>query len=329
MFKDIIKPSTFIAPYIVACYDDSLFCDLKFICAGNRSVTCHKMVLCSLSKKLLEICEEGEEAGETSYIQLPDFSHEDVRATVDEVYASILKNEVEIQKTDVMSVLGIEANVELLKIQPSESESESGTRERFTVEEAFEFAKRCERSSVAAKEMCEALMSATALTSPSLEGERMRVYDNVRKKLDHCLDKKRKKKYRQERLKMIFISRDYSPLFSRKYLPVIDSRSSDDVQPNDEVVNVEFMQTPLIAKTEVKVEEEVFDLDGDYEGSYIPDIEMDDTSEVLHDDHQRGPMEEEDSTKEYFGVTKYNEYQGTRSQFWKEDYVKNTLAVSN
>ena len=180
-------------------------------------------------------------------------------------------------------------------------------------------------------------MSTTALTSPSLEGERMRVYDNVRKKLDQCLDKKRKGKYRKERLKVIFISRDYSPLFSRKYLPVIDSRSSDDVQPKDEVVNVELMQTPLIAKTEVKVEEEVFDLDGDYEGSYIPDIEMDDTSEVFHDDHHRSPMEEVDSspmeevdsTKEYFGVTKYNEYHGTRSQFWKEDYVKNTLAVSS
>ena len=191
---DRVNPSDYVAPYIVACYDDYLFCDLVFICAGNQSVSCHKLVLCSLSKKLLEICKDGEEAGETSYIHLPDFSLEDVKRTLDEVYASILKKKVEIHKTEVISVLGIE-----------------------------------------------------------------------------------------------------------------------DAQPKPPLI------IPLLTlKTEAKVEE-LSDYGGDFEGNYYPDVEMD-----VSDNN----VEEEDTTKESLSVVKYNEYHGTRSQYWKEDYVKNTLAVS-
>ena len=30
------ETSAFIAPYVVACYDESRFCDLVLVCDGNR-----------------------------------------------------------------------------------------------------------------------------------------------------------------------------------------------------------------------------------------------------------------------------------------------------
>ena len=46
------KTSAFIAPYVVSCYDESRFCDLLLVCEGNRTVPCHRIVLCSLSERL-------------------------------------------------------------------------------------------------------------------------------------------------------------------------------------------------------------------------------------------------------------------------------------
>ena len=192
-FLDKFDPSTFIAPYIAACYDDSLFCDLVFICAGNRSVFCHKMVLCSLSKKLFKICKEVEEAGETSFIHLPDFSYEAVKSTLDEVYSGILEKEVEILMTDVTFALGIED----------------------------------------------------------------------------------------------------AKLKSRLIVP------------------------SLKLKTEAK-EEAVSDHDDDFEGKYFPEVEM---------PVRCSPVEDE-TTNESLTVIRYNEYTGTRREFWEEDYVKNIMAVS-
>ena len=100
-----------IAPYIISCYSESLYCDLVLVCAKNRVVSCHKLVLCSLSNKLLSMCRDGDQSGEITYLHLPDFTHKAVKETVDEIYASIGKKGVEIEKTEVISVLGIESTL--------------------------------------------------------------------------------------------------------------------------------------------------------------------------------------------------------------------------
>ena len=103
-----VHPSTFIAPYISSCYNGSLFCDLVVICAENKSVSCHKIVLCSLSKKLLSICTDDDQVGNLTYLHLQDFSYKDVKDTIDMIYANIGKKKVKIDKNEVISVLGIE-----------------------------------------------------------------------------------------------------------------------------------------------------------------------------------------------------------------------------
>ena len=79
-------------------------------------VSCHKVVLCSLSKKLLSICNDFDQAGDIVYVHLPDFSHKEVKETLNEIYASVGKKEVKIKSTDVISVLGIESAT--LKLPP-------------------------------------------------------------------------------------------------------------------------------------------------------------------------------------------------------------------
>lgn len=102
------KTSAFIAPYIVACYDESRFCDLVLVCEGNRTIPCHKIVLCSLSPRLRELCSDAEDAGDVCYIHLPDLPHKVVRNTLDEIYGAVCKDEVEIQKNEVTEVLGVD-----------------------------------------------------------------------------------------------------------------------------------------------------------------------------------------------------------------------------
>ena len=109
--RNKVNPAKLIAPYINSCYGESLYCDLYLVCAQNRVIPCHKLVLCSLSKKLLSICRDEDQAGDKTYIHLPDVSHSEVKETVDEIYASIGKKAVEFQKTEVISVLGIESTL--------------------------------------------------------------------------------------------------------------------------------------------------------------------------------------------------------------------------
>ena len=104
-----VDPSTLIAQYINLCYNDSLFCDLIVICAENRTVSCHKLVMCSLSKKLLSICTDEDQSGNLTYIHLPDFSHMEVKDTLDVIYSNIGKKKVEIVQNEVLSVFGIES----------------------------------------------------------------------------------------------------------------------------------------------------------------------------------------------------------------------------
>ena len=111
-----VDPATFIAPYVTSCYNDSLFCDLIIVCEENKVVSCHKVVLCSLSKKLLSICNDFDQAGDIAYVHLPDFSHKEVKETLDEIYACVGKKKVEIKSTNVISVLGIESAT--LKVPP-------------------------------------------------------------------------------------------------------------------------------------------------------------------------------------------------------------------
>ena len=106
-----VNPSAFIGPYITSSYNSSLFCDLIVICAENRNVSCHKLVLCSLSKTLLSICNDKDQSGNLTYLHLPDFSHKEVKDTLDIIYANMGKKKVEIDKTEVLSVLGIESTL--------------------------------------------------------------------------------------------------------------------------------------------------------------------------------------------------------------------------
>ena len=106
-----VNPSTFIVSYIDSCYNGSLFCDLIVICADNRSVSCHKLVMCSLSKKLLSICTDEDQSGDLTYLHLPDFSHKEVKDTLDMIYSNIGRKKVEIVQNEVLSVLGIESTL--------------------------------------------------------------------------------------------------------------------------------------------------------------------------------------------------------------------------
>ena len=103
-----IDPSTFIAPYINSCYNDSIFCDLIVTCAENKSVLCHKLVLCSLSKKLLSICTDVDQLGNPTSLHLEDVSYKAVKDTIDKIYANTLREEVEFENNEVLTVLGIQ-----------------------------------------------------------------------------------------------------------------------------------------------------------------------------------------------------------------------------
>ena len=118
-----VDPATFIAPYVTSCYNDSLFSDLILVCEENKVVSCHKVVLCSLSEKLLSICNDFDQVGDIVYVHLPDFSHKEVKETLDEIYASVGKKEVEIKTTNVISVLGIESATPLLEKAEVKTES--------------------------------------------------------------------------------------------------------------------------------------------------------------------------------------------------------------
>ena len=107
--------------------------------AFHRTVSCHKIVLCSLSQRLLRLCGEAEGAGEdVCYINLPGLQHKLVRSTVDEVYDSVGKDEVEIRKNEVTEVLGIDCKplkrrmiVPSLKLKIENKEADCSDVEEF------------------------------------------------------------------------------------------------------------------------------------------------------------------------------------------------------
>ena len=114
----------------------------------------------------------------------------------------------------------------------NESESsESETRLNFTVGQALNIASKCGKSSIAAKEMCESFMSTRTMESTSLEKERHRLYDNVRRKLDQIIDKKKKNKFRhdKEALEKIFLDQSHDALLSHDYQAESSSDSDGEV----------------------------------------------------------------------------------------------------
>lgn len=102
-----VKPMAVIAPYIISCYESSRFCDLVLITMNNKMIFCHKMVLCSLSKDLREILATCDEDSDPANVHLPECTFQEVKTLVDMIYTSIGDREVEMQKTEVTAVLGI------------------------------------------------------------------------------------------------------------------------------------------------------------------------------------------------------------------------------
>ena len=98
-----------IAPYISICYKSVTFCDLVLIACGNERVPCHKLVMCSLSQRLLSLCSSAQEMEDTTYIHLPQFTHQEVKSVVDRIYGFLDQGKVEIPSDEVTTVLGIES----------------------------------------------------------------------------------------------------------------------------------------------------------------------------------------------------------------------------
>ena len=107
LIKD--KPAVQLAEYILYCYKMSKFCDLNLVASGRENISCHKLVLCSLSTRLRSICLASEDAGDITYIHLPEFTHKEVRDVVDKIYENIGRSKVEMERSEVTTVLGIES----------------------------------------------------------------------------------------------------------------------------------------------------------------------------------------------------------------------------
>ena len=97
-----------LASHIGSCYKLSKICDLVIVTGDDKAVFCHKLVLCSLSRTLLDICVGEESGNETTCVYLPDFSYEAVKALVDKIYESMGKQLVEIARTELTAILGVE-----------------------------------------------------------------------------------------------------------------------------------------------------------------------------------------------------------------------------
>ena len=97
-----------IASHIGSCYKFSKMCDLVIVTGDDKAVFCHKLVLCSLSKTLLDMCVGDDAGNETTCIYLPDFSYEAVKSLIGAIYDGLGKQVQEIPKTELTSILGIE-----------------------------------------------------------------------------------------------------------------------------------------------------------------------------------------------------------------------------
>ena len=128
---DKAKTAAILGPYIISCYELSHHCDLILISSDNKLVRCHKLVLCSLSGRLLNICSESNDATDPAIVHLPDFNHEEIRSTLNDIYACLGKTEeVQIPRTGVADALGIEETllcekggiIKSIKKQPPDEE---------------------------------------------------------------------------------------------------------------------------------------------------------------------------------------------------------------
>lgn len=99
-----------IAPYITWCYKSSTFCDLVLIASGNQRIQCHKLVMCSLSQRLLSVCSDAQDMEDTTFIHLPQFTHQEVKSVVDMIYGLLDQGKVEIPSDEVTTLLGIETS---------------------------------------------------------------------------------------------------------------------------------------------------------------------------------------------------------------------------
>ena len=57
------------------------------------------------------MCREEDQKGCLTYLHLQDFSYEKVKDTIDGIYSNLCKKEVEIDNSEVVSVLGIEGKL--------------------------------------------------------------------------------------------------------------------------------------------------------------------------------------------------------------------------
>ena len=99
-----------LAEYILDCYKTSRFCDLILKASGREAIPCHKLVLCSLSMRLRSLCLAEEEAGDMTYIHLPEFRHKEVRDIVNKIYENIGRSNVEMGTSEIITALGIECS---------------------------------------------------------------------------------------------------------------------------------------------------------------------------------------------------------------------------
>ena len=103
------KRGSVIAAYIRSCYKSSMYCDLVLITSGNEKISCHKLVLCSLSQRLLSTCSGTQDSEDTTYVLLPQFTHQEVKSVVDRVYGCLDHGKVEMPSNEVTAALGIES----------------------------------------------------------------------------------------------------------------------------------------------------------------------------------------------------------------------------
>ncbi len=128
---------------IKAFYDGDLFCDLVFICKGGLSVTCHQLVLASLSKKLATLLKAANETMEESLntVHLPDLSYKEVQECVDFLYAILaieLPRETKITlKSEVVKTMGLDLSQLGLPTKAGEVEASSEDEEEDASEEEW------------------------------------------------------------------------------------------------------------------------------------------------------------------------------------------------
>ena len=248
------KPAVQLAEYIQDCYKMSSFCDLNLVASGREAVPCHKLVLCSLSTRLRSICLAEEDAGDITHIHLPEFALQEVRDVVDKVYGSIGRSKVKMERSEVMTTLGIECTplkpgivTPSVKVEAKYSDDEHEDDSSITGD--FSYSEPFEESAI-----------------------KHEVDEDLRE--DAFQDKRQSKRRRK------------------------------------------------VVKSQYK-EDSDFDMDDEDDGdedfahsSSDDDVKPVKTEKMSHPDGSTD-------------IIQFNEYTGTRKEFWKEDFVKEKLKVSH